>query len=541
MGLYLKDKKVSPAIIQKENIVKLIKPLQLIDWNNDVIYSAVADDIVLQRSNMEFNINNEVKQKSEIGILMSADKIGPFTYNTNYYKHDGPALRYELSSLPSGKYDIKSRHLAPTDFYNLGSVNGNNFTNTNKYINSDYSDVLHYERCNYINNIINLGLDGIISGTLNNHKYDEGKLLDYNKSINYNFNLDPSNNGVSDTNKTFVVFKTIKSEDSLICSGYYHGSSFAKISFTLDAETEIKVKYQITKSSSTTPTLLICPIDKNYTSFGYSSKLASPVVSFNTTTDFEEKEYSFGAVSAGEHFYFVQFYNYGGDYRNKWSASITPIFEKISIGKYLPADITVVNSNNPNPVYIYNNQTGEFKIPMTGNITMTAVGSDTAPEPDLYKFDFSSDNKGLIFTGLANPETTNVIIPSTYRNASIIGIKENALKNNTVVINTVIPDSVTFIGDRAFDGCTKLTTVTIGNSVTSIGYAAFEDCRGLTSITIGSGVTSIGKYTFQNCTKLTEIHFNGTKAQWEAIEKGVGWRQGSGITTIHCIDGDITL
>ena len=140
MGLYLKDKKVSPAIIEKKNVVKLIKPLQLIDWDNDVIYSAPSDGIVLQLSNMEFNINNEVKQKSQIDVAVMGTKLGPFTYNTNYYNRNGPALKYDLSSLPAGKYDIKSRHLAPTEFHNLGWVvnNSNKFTDTNKYIDSDY-------------------------------------------------------------------------------------------------------------------------------------------------------------------------------------------------------------------------------------------------------------------------------------------------------------------------------------------------------------------------------------------------------------------
>ena len=547
MGLYLGNKKVSPAIIEKTNRYKLGKPIIDIDWNSDKL-RAQANPFLQGYAQYVDIYQNETKIDKYFYFRMSttSNDMNPFRVNSLSYETDND---FDLSILSAGKYNFKCK--SRVDFkegINYSPLNNRNishkfeYPDSNLIDDSDFSDSVYYERWNYTNNTTNLKIDGIpMSGSLNYTKYDEGKLLDYNKSIIYDFNLDPSGNGDSDINNFFVVQKTIKSEDSLICPGYYYCNSFAKISFTLDTDTEVKVKYQITKSSSTTPTILICPIDKNYTSFSYSSKLSSPVVSFNTKTDFEEKEYSFGTLSAGEHFYFIEFYNYGNDFRNSWNATITPVFEKIPIGKYLPADITVENSNYPNPVYIYNNQTGEFKIPMTGNITMTAVGSDIAPEPDLYKFDFSSDNRGLIFTGLVNPETTNVIIPSTYRNVSVIGIKENALESNTTITSLVIPDSVTSIGNASFQSCSGLTSVTIGNGVISIGTAAFGDCSGLTSVTIGSSVTSIGSYAFQNCTKLMEINFNGTKAQWNTIKTQGGWRNNSGITTIHCTDGDITL
>lgn len=155
---------------------------------------------------------------------------------------------------------------------------------------------------------------------------------------------------------------------------------------------------------------------------------------------------------------------------------------------------------------------------------------------------------------------------------------------------SVIPNdgSVTSIDDGAFYGCSSLTSITIPNSVTSIGRSAFEGCTGLTkltisldnlqrrydifgdydainnlkeiiitggttiesqtfnhynnltSITIPNSVTSINDNAFRECTKLTRINFNGTKAQWKAIEKDSNWNSNtSNFLVVYCLDGNL--
>ena len=104
----------------------------------------------------------------------------------------------------------------------------------------------------------------------------------------------------------------------------------------------------------------------------------------------------------------------------------------------------------------------------------------------------------------------------------------------------VIPEGTEKIGADAFYNCDALTSVTILDSVTSIGGSAFSGCSGLTSVTIPDSVTSIGEWAFYGCSGLTTINFQGTKAQWRAIEKGNGWDSSTGEYTVICTDGTIS-
>ncbi len=92
----------------------------------------------------------------------------------------------------------------------------------------------------------------------------------------------------------------------------------------------------------------------------------------------------------------------------------------------------------------------------------------------------------------------------------------NMYVNNVSVTELALPDGVTAIKDHAFES-SRLTSITIPQSVKTIGYDAF-----------------------QYCPSLETIHYLGTKAQWEAIEKNRYWISSESYT-IHCTDGDIVI
>ena len=106
---------------------------------------------------------------------------------------------------------------------------------------------------------------------------------------------------------------------------------------------------------------------------------------------------------------------------------------------------------------------------------------------------------------------------------SVTNINFHAFDSCSNLTSVTIGSSVTSIGDYAFSNCSNLTSVAIGDSVTSIGEGTFYYCYSLTSVIIPDSVTSIGEATFYHCDSLTSITFKGTRAQWEAVEKGEDW------------------
>ncbi len=211
--------------------------------------------------------------------------------------------------------------------------------------------------------------------------------------------------------------------------------------------------------------------------------------------------------------------------------------------------------------------------------SVTSIGGDAFSGCSNLRFLIFEENSQLISIG-SNAfyncsSLTSITIPD-----SVTSIGLDAFYGCSSLTSITIPNSVTSISSGTFFGCTNLlqqengvyyvdkwvvdcdssvtitlrtTTVGIGdsafeysnlksisipNSITSIGRYAFYRCDSLTSITIGSEIASIGDYAF-SYSSLKSITFNGTKAEWESIEKGLYWDSNTGNYTIHCTDGDI--
>ena len=100
---------------------------------------------------------------------------------------------------------------------------------------------------------------------------------------------------------------------------------------------------------------------------------------------------------------------------------------------------------------------------------------------------------------------------------------------------------LTCIGLNAFLFCTSLTSVSFGDNsqLTSIDGMAFDGCTSLASITIPASVTKIGFDAFYGCTALTTIYFEGTRAEWNAVEREHNWVDDINTVKIVCTDGEV--
>ncbi len=155
-------------------------------------------------------------------------------------------------------------------------------------------------------------------------------------------------------------------------------------------------------------------------------------------------------------------------------------------------------------------------------------------------------------TGLASitiPNSVAEIEPDSFQNCTRLAsvalpdriIHVSCFANCTALTDITIPDSVTLIGLNAFGGCTSLTSITLPNKVTCISVEAFSGCTALTSITIPNSVTEINSYAFEGCSNLESIYFDGTYAEFQAIDKGEDWTKGCPVQFVICTDRDFWI
>ena len=201
-------------------------------------------------------------------------------------------------------------------------------------------------------------------------------------------------------------------------------------------------------------------------------------------------------------------------------------------------------------------------------------------------FYLKEDDTYEVAVGNAKQAET-IVIPEKYQGKAVTSICEEGFSGCTSLVSVTIPEGVTNIGENAFYGCDNLNEIMLPSSLTSIENGAFSHTaytrhacgndievhyagtidewvskisgirylfgmgalyinnnlvtearittankinqdafygyRELTSVTIGENVTSIGNYAFSACSSLTSINYNGTKEDWDKIEKGYGW------------------
>lgn len=152
----------------------------------------------------------------------------------------------------------------------------------------------------------------------------------------------------------------------------------------------------------------------------------------------------------------------------------------------------------------------------------------------------------LLTGDLILPENTTTV--SDFSETSLTGviilegvteIEWNAFTNCTELTKVEMSNTVTTIYYEAFYGCTSLSQVVLPEGLIDIQQGAFAGCSSLTSIILPSSITTIEQYAFGN-TPLSSITFNGTVAQWEALDELIDVFRGATATYVQCSDGTST-
>lgn len=120
-------------------------------------------------------------------------------------------------------------------------------------------------------------------------------------------------------------------------------------------------------------------------------------------------------------------------------------------------------------------------------------------------------------------------------------VNHNAFYCHKPIEVVVLPLNIVAIGDHAFYGCENLKEINLSEGLTAIGDWAFFNCKELEEITLPSTLKYIGRFAFRDCVKLETIYFAGTKAQYQAIEKGGSWNAGVKASVVVCSDGEIGI
>ncbi len=245
--------------------------------------------------------------------------------------------------------------------------------------------------------------------------------------------------------------------------------------------------------------------------------------------------------------------NYISSYKEKYDKKLGIEDDKIV---YFPKEVT----NNEKKWL------EDLNISVSSNIPFDPVEWDNDATHEDY---FLWDNDGTTITGLDEEKlsgVTKIKIPSKckvirsdyafngaedYRNfvagiesveipSTVTELGYAAFHNFKNLVSIELPDSITKIGENSFRDCEKLENIVLGKNLKEIGNGAFTSCS-LSSIAIPVSVTSIGNWVFQCCDNLTNITYNGTKEQWNKINKGESWNYLMPAKTITCTDGVITL
>jgi len=126
---------------------------------------------------------------------------------------------------------------------------------------------------------------------------------------------------------------------------------------------------------------------------------------------------------------------------------------------------------------------------------------------------------GYKVVGIGTCKDTVINIPPTYNGWPVTEIGVYAFKEQSNIVEVIIPNTVESIENEAFRNCSSLEKVTIADSVCKIGSYVFADCDSLTEIRIPEGLTYI-ECMFSGCDALKTVELPSSleAISWKMFE-----------------------
>ena len=172
-------------------------------------------------------------------------------------------------------------------------------------------------------------------------------------------------------------------------------------------------------------------------------------------------------------------------------------------------------------------------------------GWPSLPERSTTEFD-DADVVEVMDTFVVGANTYQVV---GYYKVHLVAstVKSGSYKTEDMVVYDGKLYEVVGTGTMSSTGQIVFDSVFSNQSVSEIIFSdnieriqGFQNCKTVTSVTISKNTDYIVMYAFAYCTRLKTINFEGTTAEWNAINKGSGWKTGYGTITINCTNGTLT-
>lgn len=117
----------------------------------------------------------------------------------------------------------------------------------------------------------------------------------------------------------------------------------------------------------------------------------------------------------------------------------------------------------------------------------------------------ASFRKAKQLLSITLPDSLDVIEPCTFQDCFLL----NSIR---------MPKTLRELGTSSFVYCYALTSIEIPEGVKTIYTGTFYSCSLLRTVHIPHSVTRIEAEAFSNCNLLGEIYYNGTAAEWDALD-----------------------